>query len=148
MFNYDQLDLIADSYIPLLFITSSLVLGAKVFKFGFKRSLTELGTLILAVILVYLIMAFDNVVSLWPFFNLDYSTHTALSLVFVMYLAAKSMSGFILSILSFVLYALLMVYQQYHTITDIVSTAVVLAPIIGGLMYGNAWLKWAKGRAL
>ena len=126
MLTYQELDTIADAYIPTLLIISLVVFVIDIPKQGFKRKLNEFGSLIIAVLLVYAIMTIDNYLEIWPKFHLDYSTHTALSLVFVVYLSAKNMTLLALSALSFVLYVLLMLYQEYHTLADIISTFTIL----------------------
>ena len=54
---------------------------------------------------------------------MDYSTHTALSLVLTLFLATGHRKYRGLVAASFVAYLLLMLYQGYHTVADIVSTA-------------------------
>lgn len=143
MLTYEQLDVIADAYIPILIITSMLVLAVRVFKFGFLRKLTEISSIIVAVCIVYGCMWIDNTFNIWPVFDLDYSTHTALALVFVVYLSSKSKTFFVWSALSFIVYVLLMLYQNYHTVADIASTAVVLLPMFWLLFYQRIFMKSA-----
>ena len=129
MLTYQKLDVIADSYIPALFIMSVLVLALDMFRYGIKSKFRDLISIIVAIVIVYLVMALDNYLEIWPILNLDYSTHSALSLVFVMYLSSKNKTLLFLSVASFLFYILLMLYQKYHTIADIVSTCVVLMPL-------------------
>jgi hypothetical protein len=143
MLTYEQLDVIADAYIPILFIVSVFVLSMGVSKLGFKRKLLEFGAIVISIIIVYIFMVLDNVFRIWPAFELDYSTHTALSLVFVVYLSSKNKTLLALSILSFLFYVLLMIYQKYHTIEDIISTSVVLKPIFWLLMHRKILTKIA-----
>jgi len=145
MFTYQQLDLIADSYIPTLIVVSMIVLAMDIFKLGFKRKFVELSSVIISILIVYFIMMFDNSFKVWPVFDLDYSTHTALSLVFVVYLSSKNKALLVLSVLSFSLYVLLMIYQNYHTIADIVSTSVVLIPVFGALMHRKTLTRTSFG---
>lgn len=143
MLTYDQLDVIADAYIPILIITCMLVLAVGVFKFGFLQKLAEVSSVIVAVCIVYIGMYFDNTFNIWPAFHLDYSTHTALALVFVVYLSSKSKTFFVWSALSFIVYVLLMLYQNYHTVADIASTTVVLLPMFWLLFYQRILMKSA-----
>lgn len=129
MLTYDQLDMIADAYIPALVIVSMVVLTASVFTCGMKRKLTEIAALSSAVCIVYSVMLLDNAFKIWPRLGLDYSTHTALALVFVLYLSTKNKTFLLWSLCSFLLYVLLMLYQQYHSVADIFSTSVVLLPV-------------------
>ena len=129
MLTYDQLDMIADAYIPALVIVSMVVLTASVFTCGMKRKRIEIAALSSAVCIVYSVMLLDNAFKIWPLLGLDYSTHTALALVFVLYLSTKNKTFLLWSLCSFLLYVLLMLYQQYHTVADIFSTVVVLLPV-------------------
>ena len=129
MLTYDQLDMIADAYIPALVIVSMVVLTASVFTCGMKRKRIEIAALSSAVCIVYSVMLLDNAFKIWPLLGLDYSTHTALALVFVLYLWTKNKTFLLWSLCSFLLYVLLMLYQQYHTVADIFSTVVVLLPV-------------------
>lgn len=129
--NYQQLDAIADAYIPLLGL---LVLGFIARQILNKQYRTaarfSLQTLV-SVALVYALMALDNYFLIWPTVSLDYSTHTALSLALVMLLTQGSTFQVRWQValgVSFLAYAILMLYQQYHTIADIVSTAFILVP--------------------
>lgn len=144
MLTYDQLDVIADSYIPALVIISIVVLATAVFKCGIKCKLLEMTALSTAIFIVYSLMFLDNAFKIWPGFGLDYSTHTALSLVFVVYLSAKNKTLLLGSVFSFVLYVLLMLYQGYHTVADIFSTSVVLLPILWILFHREILVKAAN----
>ena len=141
---YQQLDVIADSYIPALFVISVFVFARDIFKLGFKRNFVQLSSIILSIIIVYAVMAIDNNFKIWPAFDLDYSTHTAFSLVFVVYLSSRSKALLALSTLSFLFYVLLMIYQKYHTIADIVSTSVFLIPIFWVLIHHKVLTKSAN----
>ena len=137
MFTYQQLDFIADSYIPVLFFISLFIFAVDIFRNGFKKHCLQLGSVVLSVLIVYLVMAVDNRFEIWPKFDLDYSTHTALALVFVIFLSSRGTLALTLSVLSFVLYIALMIYQKYHTFDDIFSTALFLAPIFCLLIFSE-----------
>jgi len=123
--SYEQWDLIADSYIPLvvLFSLASLV---KTNPSDRKNSPIALT---LSVLLVYGLMFLDNWLHIWPVLGWDYSTHTALSLVLVIFLYRLSTKFRAAIIGSFILYLLLMFYQQYHTWADMLSTIAVIMPL-------------------
>ena len=73
----------------------------------------------------YGLMFIDNLLRLWPSVGLDYSTHTAAALAFVIYLTLlKPQLKFLWSI-SLIAYCVLMRYQQYHSIADMITTAAV-----------------------
>ena len=75
---------------------------------------------------MHLYIRFGGVlIKLWGFFGADYSTHTAFALATGMAISAvRRWDKWLL--LVFVLYAIAMRYQQYHTIFDIFSTSVVV----------------------
>lgn len=142
MFTYAQLDVLADGYIPLLVVVSICLLVVGLFNVDRKTPYRELIFIFLSIITVYVLMFLDQLLGVWPRFGLDYSTHTALSLVFVVYLAAQSKALLFVAEFSFVGYALLMIYQEYHTLADIISTAVVLLPLLLVLrVKGASWVR-------
>ena len=73
-------------------------------------------------------MFLDAKYQIWSSFNADYSTHTALALAFIVFFGFKNKLVMCTSILSFICYCILMLYQQYHTIIDIASTSLALTP--------------------
>jgi hypothetical protein len=89
-----------------------------------------------AALVAYGLMFLDRHLGIWPAFGLDYSTHTAtaLGLVILLSIEARKLAG-VWSI-SFVCYVLLMLYQRYHTVADVVTTAVAVSfPLILILVY-------------
>lgn len=130
---YEQLDTIADAYIPLLGIMLLALMTRKLISRDYKAS-SYLGLqTLLALVIVYGLMTIDNTFQIWPILSLDYSTHTALSLVLVMILVNHFTEQSTLKtslVLSFLAYCGLMLYQKYHTLTDIISTALVIAPLL------------------
>ncbi|MBU2713472.1 hypothetical protein [Zooshikella harenae] len=129
--NYETLDTIADAYIPALAIILFCTLIFITFKNGKQIEAVKKVSLyfICLIITSFGLMFIDNTLSIWPSINLDYSTHTAVSFTFVLSLNQIFVKRWQLIILSFILYLVLMVYQQYHSIADILTT---LIPI--GLM--------------
>jgi len=126
MLSYETLDTIADAYIPLLALVCLALLVGALFKSQWR--LTGLRFLVICALLsiAYGLMWFDSQFKLWPLFGLDYSTHTAVALVLVVFLAANMTRLAAFWVGSLVLYALLMLYQGYHTVSDIVVTAFVV----------------------
>ena len=123
--NYEQWDLIADSYIPLLVLYSL----ASLVKTNPSDRKNNLISLTLSVLLVYGMMFLDNWLHIWPVLGWDYSTHTALSLVLVTFLYQLNTKFKAIIIGSFILYLLLMFYQQYHTWADMLSTIAIIMPL-------------------
>ena len=135
--SYDQLDAIADVYIPLLILIS---VGVVVFAFHEKSIASTKNLLVvlgLGICQTYGIMLLDNTLSIWPSFGLDYSTHTSLALVFVVFLSFVNRIYFAGSVFSMLIYVVLMLYQEYHSVLDIVTTTIVVLP---GLIWLN--IKW------
>lgn len=145
--SFQQWDVIADSYIPVLALLSAIHLAlyflqgtqfCKGFIFEYlKHSLLRLACIILCLIWVYGLMFLDHALNIWPSFNynghiLDYSTHTALAWVFSSYLFFayqkhfKWIAGLI--VMSMALYLGLMKYQNYHTVADMLTTSLVVLP--------------------
>ncbi len=132
--NYDQRDFLADSYIPLLILLSIACL-IRIKQQGRKKDIRNALIILLGgSAQTYLIMAFDKALGLWPAFHLDYSTHTSLALVFVVFLAFLNRKFLLFSTVSMVVYVALMLYQEYHTIEDVLMTAAVVLP---GLLWLN-----------
>ncbi|WP_331347052.1 hypothetical protein [Cellvibrio sp. UBA7661] len=129
--SYEALDAIADTYIPLLLIVFLLGVFGKTYRLwpDYRGPLT--GFLYFAGLLViaYGLMFFDKAVGLWPTLGLDYSTHTAVALSLVFALCNIFPDRWRWLVVSMLAYAGLMLYQQYHSLLDIISTSVVLAAI-------------------
>jgi hypothetical protein len=117
--------LIADLYTPLL--------AFMVFYYFRKtrKSLQKQQAIVIvtALAVVYLLMIIDAYFSIWLSLGMDYSTHTAIALVFVVVLSHRSFLHLIIASFSLVLYGLLMRYLKYHSIVDVLSTVLVLLPI-------------------
>ena len=141
--DYETLDNIADAYIPLLaiiaFLASALVFSGS--QNRIKIALTRLTYLSILLGIAYGFMFLDNAYSLWPSLGLDYSTHTAVSLALVLFLVLLIPKLFLLWSTSLVAYCSLMLYQQYHSAADIISTAFVLfitiAAVFSLILAGN-----------
>jgi hypothetical protein len=129
--DYEILDTICDSYIPLLAIAFFVgLVGRAVKASGERRFLIRVFVFFAGMILVsYGIMFLDNAMHIWPAFGLDYSTHTAVSLTFVLSICVLARQFWKVAVGSFVVYVLLMLYQQYHTLSDIASTMVPIASV-------------------
>ena len=125
MLTYEQLDFIADLYIPVLAFISLYFL---------VKNTINIALVVGAVTYIYLLMFVDKYFLIWQSLGLDYSTHTALALVFVVFLALKSTRLMLFALLSMLLYAGLMVYQEYHSVLDIVTTGAVVTPVLVWLL--------------
>jgi len=131
---YEKLDFIADSYNPLLFLFA-LYITINIFTKSKNKGIIKGVLLTTLLATVYIVQALDNSFGAWSYFNSDYSTHTAFSFALVMFFIYESKKQIIIVISSFILYLVLMLYQQYHTLTDILSTIAILSPIMYFLAY-------------
>ncbi|EAT13860.1 hypothetical protein HF888_10510 [Bermanella marisrubri] len=130
MLSYSQWGLVADAYIPVLALITLIFLLKELVKFNFQRPLKQLLWIFISGCFVYGVMAVDQALNIWSAVGLDYSTHSAVALIFVVFLVLQKSIAAVLSIVSFVLYAWLMMYLNYHSILDILTTALVVTPII------------------
>ncbi|MEA3405335.1 MAG: hypothetical protein U9R28_06300 [Pseudomonadota bacterium] len=130
MLTYHQWDLIADAYIPILASFSLIILWCEAKQHGSKSTLQSIFSVGLSISFIYLMMFIDRALELWPTFGLDYSTHTALALVFVVFVGLRNIRFSVISVISMLLYAGLMMYQAYHSLLDILTTAFIVVPVI------------------
>jgi hypothetical protein len=84
----------------------------------------------LSLAFIYAIMFVDNDIGLWHAAGLDYSTHTAFALVWVLYICISLKTLLLPTIISLFCYGILMMYLQYHTLADIVTTSMAVTPVI------------------
>ena len=129
--DFETLDAIADAYIPLLAIIFFIGLTVSTVMVPKDRQFLRRVFVFFASMLgiAYGFMFLDNALHLWPYVNLDYSTHTAVSLTLVISICLLAGRFWKLIISSFIFYVLLMLYQKYHTLLDIFSTALPMALI-------------------
>lgn len=138
MTTYEILDAIADSYTPLLFfgyLALAIIYWTKGDRLASAKGLA-------GIIIAYALMFADNALQLWKSVGLDYSTHSAVALVLILFLVHKRRWNSALTIglvSSLVLYYALEVYQRYHTIMDIVTTAAVVGSVV-------ALIYWVMGK--
>ena len=152
--SYEQLDIIADAYIPLLLMLSIGLISATYLtnrknpqdniaslkRFHLQHN--PILALLCSTIWVYGWMLIDKAFKLWPTLHLDYSTHTAAALMLAVFLSrigllpgvkALKVTVFAILAISVIAYGGLMWFQQYHTVTDMLSTALVILPVAIGL---------------
>lgn len=132
----ETLDVIANAYNPLLALISLLFSFVGVFKSQWKQTGLRLLALAVVACVAYGFQFLDGYLNIWPTFGLDYSTHTAVALGFAIFLSVNARklktlwSGF------FVGYVLLVLYQRYHTSSDIATTGIVVGiPIFAIVRY-------------
>lgn len=141
---YEQLDFIADCYIPLLLILFLAQVGRRMYCHWPERGAVVFacGYLVGLLVIVYGVMLLDNLVQLWPRMGLDYSTHTSVALVLVIGLSLVLPLMWRWFALSLLAYAGLMLYQQYHSVMDMVSTGAVIG-MLAALLYKLAAIRVA-----
>lgn len=134
--SYETLDAIADAYNPLLALVSLLLIAARVFRTRWKLAGVGMAGFMAVALVSYGLMFLDRHLGIWPAFGLDYSTHTATAFGLVILLSIEARRLAALWSISFICYVLLMLYQRYHTVTDVVTTAVVVGfPLVLILLY-------------
>jgi len=125
--------IIADLYIPLLIFTWLFYL----YKYAAIRR-AEIKVLLLSLLLVYALMFADNYFNIWPIWGLDYSTHSAVALIFVVNLTGRNKILLYLAPLSLCVYLCLMRLLNYHSFADTLVTVSVLLPV---LIYSKGLIK-------
>ena len=137
--SYETLDRIADAVIPALLIIFLLTAAVTFFRAPDSRKALGKTCLyfLLLVVIAYGLMFLDRRFHLWQAAGLDYSTHTAVSLALglPLCLLLNRFKGVVIAVL--VAYTALMLYQGYHSIQDILTTAVV---ILAGAFLIYRWL--------
>jgi hypothetical protein len=145
---YEALDQIADSVIPILAAIALALPWLNWFQ-SKRQSATSThqptrasGALVLtlatlgAAAIGYLEQSIDNALHLWPQMGLDYSGHTALFAAVASSLWQHGIRWRWASIAIGVAYAALMIYQRYHTLADILTTAAVMIPALWAYWMG------------
>ena len=130
----ETLDTIADSVNPGSYALRSSARGLTERRFAIKVPAWYFWARTLAsVVVVYAVMYTDNRLGLWPRLGLDYSTHTAFAVAIITSLAVVSFRWLFFLIPCLIGYAGLMLYLGYHTMVDILTTALVIAPVTWGI---------------
>jgi hypothetical protein len=119
------LDVIADAINPSLLV---LALAASWLQYG-KPPWFFWGRILLSLGVVYGMMFIDKQFQLWPHWELDYSTHTAFAVAVIVSLGMWHRRWFLILIPVLVIYAALMMILDYHSLADIVTATLVIAPL-------------------
>jgi hypothetical protein len=112
---------LCDAMIPLLAI---LLLVAM--RRDWRRALPPL---LLSIGWVYLVQTLDRSFGLWESFDLDYSSHGAVALAIGTSLAFRGDRWPIITVPLCLIYGALMHHLGYHTVSDMVSTTIVVLPV-------------------
>ncbi|MEC6881692.1 hypothetical protein [Photobacterium piscicola] len=127
---FEQWAFITDLYTPMIVIICVISMVKLEREQGMRSGLFSLSGVLLSMAFIYAVMFVDNTLEIWPAFNLDYSTHTAIALVFIGYFIVYTPKLRGVMVFSIVGYALLMIHQKYHTLSDIISTTIIVMPVI------------------
>ena len=127
--------IIADLYTPLLILIWLFYL----YRGTAEMRRPEIKTLLLSLLFVYALMFLDGYLHIWSIFALDYSTHSAVALIFVVNLTWRNKILQLLSPLSLLAYFCLMRVLNYHSFTDIFTTLLVVLPFL--IYWQNKLLK-------
>lgn len=125
--SWDTLDAIADSVNPILGIIA-LVWPWLFWRRSWRRAALSVAATLLSVGFAYALAALDGRHGWWPSVGLDFSTHTAVAVALITSLCAIKPSIWFAWIAMLCGYVALMLYQGYHTLPDIITTAAVIAP--------------------
>jgi hypothetical protein len=127
MLSYEFLDRIADTINPVLALTTLAVPWVLPLR---RRThpMAFLAGAALAIAAVYGLQALDQATGLWPTLTLNYSTHTAFAAALVTSLGFLERRLLWLFVPVFLGYVALMLYQRYHSLSEIVTTTIVIVP--------------------
>lgn len=129
-----MVDFVCDLVNPVLLLSSVFLIGR--LSASDKRGVFKLGFyLFWNLVVTYGMLYIESSFSLFAGFGLDYSTHTAFALavaiILILLLDEILLIAGILAV-----YCIAMVYQEYHTVGDILVTVVVVAPFYAiGFMF-------------
>ncbi len=144
MFSYATLDTIADAYIPLLGGLSLGFVAAPLIRGAWRLARGRLAMVFSGLVCAYGLLLIDNQFGTWASFGMDFSTHSAVALVLIMFLMFCATRLSLLWLISLAAYALLMLYQGYHTLADIVTTSLV---VVTAALPAMATINWTMLRS-
>jgi hypothetical protein len=125
---YQQLDAIADGINPVLAVLTLILPFAIRPASPYTRGLFFLGTAI-SMAAMYAIGWLDQLLGIWATLQLDYSSHTGFAAVLLVSLSIWNRKLILPSAVVLLSYVALMLYQKYHSIVDILTTAVIIVPL-------------------
>lgn len=140
MFGLSFWALVADAYIPALLLACLAIIADAARLGEWRRVVLRLTSVLSGAGIAFGVGWLDSRYGFWPRLGMDYSTHTAVALVLGLFLLLNLRRGRWLGLGSLPAYGLLMGYLGYHSVADMLSTAVVVA-----VLYG-AWLRYVIPR--
>lgn len=124
MTSYEFLDYIADSVNPTLGLLAMSLPWLRIYRTRQPSPWIRIAGALLCIGCAYVGQAFDSWTGAWPEHALDYSGHSAICVALLVSLGHLERRWAIASVCIGISYAGLMMYQRYHTLADIVTTAV------------------------
>lgn len=124
MTTYELLDLIADSVNPTLGVLALSLPWLPTYRARRPPPWIRVAGAVLCIAIAYAGHALDALTNAWPAMGLDYSGHSAVCVALLVSLGHLGRGWVVASVVIGVAYAALMMYQGYHTLADIVTTAV------------------------
>ena len=121
---YDVLDRVADSVNPTLALLALSLPWLRAYRSRSPSPWLRVSATLLCVGVAYAGHAFDTLTGTWPAYSLDYSGHTAVCVALLASLGHLGRPWMLASIAIGSAYAALMMYQGYHTLADILTTAI------------------------
>jgi len=125
MSQYQFIEAICDAFGPGLSVCVLVLIIRSVVHRQFHVAALTFAFLTVGMVLVYSIKYMDDKYRIWAYFGLDYSTHTAFVLA-VCVAISVILNAYKSLVLLVIVYALLLLYQEYHTLGDISTTIVVI----------------------
>jgi hypothetical protein len=121
-----SLAIICDLYNPLLLIISLFLIYKQ------KAILQSIVFFLWIIIVAYGLMFIDIKLDLWKTFSLDYSTHTATAVGMIVFIGVliKAPLRIAMLVFSLALYAVLMKVLGYHGYLDVITTTIVVVPLV------------------
>ena len=132
MLSYQVLDRVADSHNPVLGIIWLSLSAAPFASRQWRKALSRFIAGLACLLVAYGLMWVDSITQLWGQLSLDYSSHTAVAVALLGAICASSRRLGFLAAALIGLYVPLMIYQGYHSLADIASTALAVGgPCVG-----------------
>lgn len=128
------LDVLADAtnYLLLAWLLGILIVGTKRQIIGGKAWLA----VALSIACVYMIKTLDSKLHIWDRLSLNYGTHTALAAATVLSLFFLDRPRRMAAVGCFLIYEVLQIVLGFHSLLDMITTLIVITPLI---LLGVKW---------
>lgn len=132
MLDYQALDSLADAVNPTLGVIT-LALALAVRRPGNPPRWAQVLLTLGAVAGIYLLSFIEASLKLWSSMGMNFSDHTGVHVAIVVSLWMVDRRFGLAGVMVFAAYAGLMLYQRYHTVADIATTAPLAAATAAGV---------------